>query len=515
MQNPNSQLSNIQINNFKGEIDQSIEALDTHAIDSSVFKVVPETVLYPQDSEDIVGAVNYARENGKTISVRAGGTCMSGGSLNNGIVVNLTRHMNKIEIDPVNRTATVEMGAMFRDIEAAAKSHGLMFGAYTSSKDICGIGGMIGNNASGEKSIRHGATIDNVLSLEVVLSNGEVIDSKNVPDKYLSSLMEVKSKIGEKLIEAQGEVTKVASGYRLDRVKDNDLTSLFVGAQGTLGIVTKAVLRLVPIPEFTRLLLIPIDHINELPYILKTVMAHNPEGVETYDIHTYHRAEKTMLEETKLLSRFFAGSTSLIVLAQFSESTREETDKRARDCHASLGAHATRAEYIEYENIQTAAWKIRRSSFSLLRDHNEGTLRAVPCIEDVIVPIERFDVFIPNLVQILDHYKIFYGYHGHIGDGALRIIPIIDLGSENAHEIIINLCRDVFALVKSLHGNMSSDHSDGIVRSPFIKDFYGEEIYNAFVKIKEILDPTNTMNSGKKVRGTIEAIDKYLNRAKA
>ncbi len=516
------------IPSFKGEIETNIDAINHHSQDASAFKITPEAVLFPQDLDDIIKTLDFAKENKKSISVRAGGTCMTGGSLNHGLILNLTRHLHNIEIDKEKMTAKVEMGAMFRDIEAEAGKERLMFAPYTSSKDVCGIGGMIGNNASGEKSIRLGATIDNVLELEVILHDGSILKTKDIPISEIESgsadlpsthislyreMLSLYREYSEKLKIAQGNVSKIASGYRLDRVVNGNninLTSLFIGAQGTLGIITSAVLKLTPIPTFTRLLLIPIDSLIELPYILHAVMDHNPEGVETFDIHTFHRSEKTMPEETNLISRFFAGSTSLLVLAQFSEETLEKTNERALACLSSLGAHATRAEYIEDEIIQNAAWKIRRSAFGVLRDHNEGSFQAIPCIEDIIVPIDEFSTFIPRLTNILDTYKIFYGYHGHIGDGSLRIIPIIDTAIDGAGDLIILLCREVFGLVKSLGGNMSTDHSDGIIRSPFLKEFYGEEIYKVFENIKKTFDPEGILNQNKKIGGTEDLLKKYL-----
>jgi len=237
---------------FKGELDQSDIACEEHSKDASVFMVRPQGVFYPKDTEDIVTVVRAVSDEKKSdpdvsLSVRAGGTCMTGGSLCTGYILNLTRHMNHIDIDPVAQTATVEMGAYFRDIESRAEEHGLMFAPYPSSRSLCGIGGMIGNNASGEKSIRYGATSDNVLELEVVLADGSIVhiapkNISEVNDEKEIELLNLYYSQGDALRNAIGHVPKASSGYRLDRVLSGDTFSalpLFVGAQGTLGIVTK------------------------------------------------------------------------------------------------------------------------------------------------------------------------------------------------------------------------------------------------------------------------------------
>ncbi len=519
---------------FKGEIERDSKVLEEHSRDASVFKVVPSAILYPKDVEDVITAVKAVAEEKKanpevSLSVRAGGTCMSGGSLNTGYMMNLTKHMTKVKIDPDAMTATVEMGAYFRDIEAAAATYKLMFAPYTSSHLICGIGGMIGNNASGEKSIRYGATIDNVISLEVVLADGSLITtgphqptalnghlSGGRKDAHLASaLFEIYTKYGSTLKDAIGNVPKAASGYRLERVVSKgvfDMMPIFVGAQGTLGIVTKAVLKLVPLPAFTRLLIISIDSIHEMPFILQTVMKRNPEGVETFDINTYERARIHMPEDTAKIAHAVHPSTGSLILAQFSEATQEETDSKAKECMEELSSHKISYEFVDDSEIAAAAWRIRRVGYSVMRDYNEAGYRAVPCIEDIIVPIEHFDVFVEELVDIMKRHSIKYGYHGHIGDGALRIIPVFNFADPLVADKIISFTRDVFVLVKKVKGNMSADHSDGIIRSPFLKEFYGDELYGAFGAIKNLFDPEGIFNPKKKIGGTEDLIHKWLDR---
>ncbi len=512
------------IQNFTGDIDTTDEARLAHARDASAFMVMPSTIVYPKNINDVIAVVKHVAEEKKTnpninLSVRAGGTCMSAGSLNDGYMLNMTRYMNAIHVDKDTMTATVEMGAYFRDIEALTEPLGIMFAPYPSSRKMCGIGGMIGNNASGEKSVRFGATINNVLSVTVVLADGSVIITEPKSLKALTTAQEqevaaLHTKYGAHLKERMGRVTKVASGYRLDKVIHDeifDMTPLFVGAQGTLGIIVSAKLRLVPIPQHTELIAITIDSLHDLPFILTKVKEHNPECVETFDIHTFEQARIHLKEIADTVEPFITSSTKAMVLAQFSEENDDKTSVVLEDCLRLLHEHNVRATHVTDTTTRENLWQIRRNSFTLVRDHNKDGIRAVPCIEDVILPLDQFETFVQELIPILEGHGIKYAYHGHIGDGSLRIIPLFDFNDANVGEKIIALTHDVFTLIKKLGGNMCADHSDGIIRTPFVKDFYGEELYGVFETIKHLFDPEKILNPRKKVDGTkgdlIKALD--------
>jgi FAD/FMN-containing dehydrogenase len=495
-----------------------------YGTDASAFKILPKAVYYPKDADEIARLTRMCALARKTdprasITVRAGGTCMSGGPLNNGWILDLTKHMHAISIDPERMTATVEMGAYFRDIESEAAKHGLMFAPYPSSHLICGIGGMLGNNASGEKSLRLGATSDNVIDLEVVLADGTITRAGRTPIASLTEPREIAlhtlfSQWGELLRERTGSVPKSASGYRLEKVVDGDsfnAVPLFVGAQGTLGIITKATLKLVPIPKYTELILISAPSLKDISRIINTVERHNPEGLETFDSNTFDKARIHLAESAALIESYIAPASHLVILAQLSERTKKATKEQAVACMAALALEGFHAEHITNPEHVAAAWNVRRNSFTLMRDHNEEGFRAVPCIEDVIVPLSSLGTFITSLRTILKKRKITYGFHGHIGDGSLRIIPIFDFTNPRVGEEITGLMVDVFALVKRLHGNISADHSDGIVRTPFLTDFYGAELTNVFAEIKRMYDPLGIMNPGKKVGGTVDALYRALN----
>lgn len=519
--------------------------------DASIFTQTPQIIIYPRNSSEI-GTIVRAIKAPLSLGTRAGGTCMTGAPLTESVLLNLTKHMSYIEVNPDAKIAIVEMGAMYRDVETKTMTHNMYLASYTSSKDICGIGGMIGNNASGEKSIRYGATIDNVISLKAVLGDGFEYEFGEISPEEFNKKASLETLEGDIYRTVRDEiqnhhkaitslhtkhiVKKCASGYRIDKVfneKTNtyNLAMLFVGSQATLGIITEATVKLTRKQEHRKLIFMGVKELSDLPVILQTIMSHNPESVETYDINTFLRAKTFYPEHTNNVENLIRGEKvnthslkqkpienmgyTLFVLAEFADDSREivqtqaeETSKELNYLH-DLKVYAigeTAEDIVTYESI----WKLRRTSFGVMRDFKDGTKHAVPCIEDIIVPISKFDIFVPKLIEILNTQNIFFGFHGHIGDGSLRIIPVFDLADPEVTNKIDALCRAVFQLIKELGGNMSADHSDGIIRTPYLRDFYGDEIYNIFVSIKKVFDPENIFNPGKKIGGTVEDIKKYM-----
>lgn len=515
--------------------------------DASIFIQTPQIVIYPRNSSEI-GTIVRAIKAPLSLGTRAGGTCMTGAPLTESVLLNLTKHMSYIEVNPDAKIAIVEMGAMYRDVETKTMTHNLYLASYTSSKDICGIGGMIGNNASGEKSIRYGATIDNVVSLKVVLSDGFEYEFGEISELDFLEKTKLETLEGDIYRAVQDEihnhhkaitslhtkhiVKKCASGYRIDKVfneKTNtyNLAMLFVGSQATLGIITEATVKLTRKQEHRKLIFMGVKELSDLPVILQTIMSHNPESVETYDINTFLRAKTFYPEHTNNVENLIRGEKTdatslrqkaiesmgytLFVLAEFADDAREMVQSQAEETIKELNyLHDLKVFTVEDVATYESVWKLRRTSFAVMRDFKDGTKHAVPCIEDVIVPISKFDIFVPKLIQILHTQNIFFGFHGHIGDGSLRIIPVFDLADPEVVTKIDTLCHAVFDLIKELGGNMSADHSDGIIRTPYLRAFYGDEIYNIFVAIKKVFDSENIFNPGKKIGGTVEDIKKYM-----
>jgi len=414
----------------------------------------------------------------------------------------------------------VGAGTYHRDLEKAADTHNLLFAPYTSSKDICVIGGMVGNNASGEKSIRYGATVDNVIAIKMVCSDGNQYEFGSLSPKELKEKLSYDGYEGDlyrqlndlveqnwqTLLHARPKTRKNAAGYGIWRLWNKDKTDfniakLVVGAQGTLGFVTSAKLRLIEKLNHRRMIVIPIKELSQLALGVQTVVANNPEGLETYDYHTYDLAKKYLPAEAKLAS--IADGEHMVLMAQFVEQTKDQTDHYAEVCKKALERKGYTVHTVTDSHEVDAHWAIRRASYGLLLEHPEPNTLAVPFLEDTIIPIEHYGEFLASIEAILSDYNMIYTYAGHIGDGSIRLIPLVNMEEEGAADIVFELMRRVADLVFAFGGSMSVDHNDGLIRSPFLSRMYGSDIMQLFKQTKAIFDPLNLFNPGKKVGSSL------------
>ncbi len=510
----------------EGEIKDDDSTLNTYSVDASIFQVRPDTVVFPKDLEDvkqIVKRVVSLKQEGVPISVtpRAAGTCMSGGSLTSSIMLDMTKHFSGMgEINTTHKRIAIGAGAFYRDLEKKTLHAGLLFPPYTSSKDLCAIGGMIGNNASGEKSLRYGATTNWVRSVHVVLADGEEYEfgpltpeqlehkkSLNTHEGYIyREVTQLLDENEDLLNMSRPKVRKNAAGYALwriwnDKKTEFNLAKLFVGSQGTLGITTGATLHLVENPKHTRMVAIAIDSLPHLAEAIKLVLAERPEGLEVYDKHTYELAKIYMPEDAARTT--MSEGNEMVLFAQFAEHTEDQTDQAAKVCAEVLKKHKFIVKYIDDKNETESYWRIRRASFGLLRSHAHGTKRAAPFIEDTIVSTAHYGEFVASLEAILADYDMTYTYAGHIGDGSIRLIPLVDMETEDAGVKIFELGRRVYELAFAFGGSMSVDHNDGLIRTPFLGHMFGDDVIALFEKTKNIFDPHNIFNPGKKVYGDL------------
>ena len=541
---------------FRGEVDDSSETLDKYSRDASLFEIKPELVVFPKDVEDIKNLVKFARrvhgDDGQiSLTPRSAGTDMSGGSLTTSIVVELTRHLNRLK-EIGSDYAIVEPGLFYRDFEKETLSRGLLLPTYPASRELCAVGGMIANNSGGEKTLAYGKTEDYVQDLKMILYDGNEYSFKKLSLNELEEKKQKHTLEGEiyrkmhALIEgnyellkaAKPKVTKNSAGYYLWNVlnkeeKTFDLTRIITGSQGTLGIITSARIKLIKPKPHTRLLVIFLNDIKLVADVAKHVLKYKPESFESYDDNTFKLGVKLFPDIAKklkgniirlafsFLPEFWmvltGGIPKLVLLAEFTGDTAIEAQKKAKEAEADLKKMFKFKTKITRSNQEAEKyWVVRRESFNLLRHHVKD-LRTAPFIDDFVVHPDDLSEFMPKLYKILGRYNILYTIAGHVGDANFHIIPLMDLSKPEAKDIIKNLSQEVYKLVFSFGGSTTGEHNDGLIRTPFLKMMYGDKVYKLFEETKYIFDPQYIFNPGKKVGSSLDYamahIDTHMNPA--
>ena len=542
----NERLLTLLKGSLKGDVSTDAKIRASVARDTSVFTKTPEVVVYPKDADDVsalVRTVREARKNGSGASVtaRAAGTDMSGGPLSDSVVAVFTKYMNKV-IEVGSGYAVTEPGVYYRDFEKAtlAENRQLM-PSYPASRELCAMGGIVNNDSGGERSLEYGKTRKYVESVDVVLSDGTKATfskkSKEEVDR-LSSLDTLEGRIyldmraliteNRTLIEnAKPKVSKNSAGYALWDVIAEDgsmnLAKLICGAQGTLALTTQMRLSLVREQGYRSMLVVFLDDLEVLPEVVKRVLPFNPESFESYDDHTFELAIKFLpqmlaqlgiIDAAKLGLSFLpelgmvlrGGVPKLVLMAEFSEDTREQALFQANKARAALADLSLPTNVMRDEKAAAKYWKVRRESFALLRKNAKG-LYATPFIDDFVVPPHAYPEFMPELNAILKEYDLLYTIAGHIGNGNFHLIPLMDLKDPKTREIILELSPRVYDLVIKYGGTTTGEHNDGIIRTPYLPQLFGTEMVALFAKTKQIFDPENIFNPGKKVGGTFADIE--------
>ena len=526
---------------LRGGVEDSPDILEEYSKDASLFEVKPRLIVFPKDTKDVKALVKFVREHKEenlSLTCRSGGTDMTGGPLTQSIVVDMARYFNNIFEIKENK-AKVQPGVWYRDFEKEAEKQNLLLPSYPASKDICTLGGMVANNSGGEKTLRYGKTEDYVMELKVVLQDGEEYVIKPLLFQELQAKMQLGGFEGEfyqklfalvqenksLLLQAKPKVSKNSSGYYLWNIWDEktfDVTKLFVGSQGTLGIITEITFRLVVPKKHSTLLVLFLYNFAPLAKLTNTLLKHAPESLESYDDHTLRFAMSHILDFVKLLKgniitlafqfipeflMFFKGGLKLpklVILAEFTGDSEEEIYRKAEAAKKDLIGFKAQMRITKSDKEELKYMTVRRQSFNLLRHHVKGK-RTAPFIDDIIVPPETLGEFLPKLQYILSKYKkIVYTIVGHVGDGNFHIIPLMNLKREENRALIPSLMEQVHKLVFSYKGSMSAEHNDGIIRTPFLEDMFGKEVVELFFKTKQIFDPQNIFNPGKKTAGDID-----------
>ncbi|HMS24012.1 MAG TPA: FAD-binding oxidoreductase [Candidatus Saccharibacteria bacterium] len=518
---------------LSGEVIFTEEARKYFSTDGGVFEVMPSIIVYPRNENDVRKTTRFSwqlAERGRTlpITARGRGSDQGGAAIGQGIILVFPTHMNKIiEFDGKSGDVIVEPGLVYSKLQQTLHTHGRFLPPYPSSIEFSTLGGAVANNASGEKTIKYGNTRNYVKGLRVVLANGEVIETRRLSKRELNKKMGLSTFEGEiyravdTLIEENSdaistidkEVTKNSAGYAIDNVKlkngSFDLTPLIVGSQGTLGVVSEAIISTEPYNPKTTLIVANFSDVQSASEAVLQMrkMPEIPSAIEVVDDNLLNFIDGHNPTYLKgIVDKPFPKLILLIELDNQSERTQSKMSKKIQKILKKQGA-----EFVveRDEHAKEELWKIRHSAASVITQ-TEGNAKALPIVEDGIVPVDKFSEYLAGVYEIFEKNNLKIAIWGHAGNANLHMQPFLDLSQVGDRQKVFKIIEDYYSLVISLGGSTSGEHNDGRLRAPYLKKLYGEEVYEVFNKIKTIFDPHNILNPGVKMNVTIDDIKPLL-----
>src|SRR5690554_7272960 len=512
---------------FEGEIAPDYADRTVLATDNSIYQRLPQAALYPRHGEDLQRIAHLAGQvehRQVALTPRGGGTGTNGQSLTDGLVVDVSRHMNRIlDIDIENRRVRVQAGVVKDQLNAALKPHGLFFAPELSTSNRATIGGMISTDASGQGSCEYGKTRHHVLELEVLLLGGERLTSRPVEEAELETLCERQDATGRafrtarEIIDTQGALiaekfpplNRCLTGYDLAHLRDDqgrlDMNSLLCGAEGSLGFLDEAVLNVLPIPKHSALVNVRYAGFMDALRDAKALMTSSsrPTSIETVDDKVLMLAMEDFVWDS--VAAFFpSGETPVrgINLVEFNDDEAERLAERVAAFCRHLQAD-TSVERLGFtlaegrEQIQQV-YAMRKRAVGLLGNAKvdaKGEKRPIPFVEDTAVPPEQLAEFIAEFRGALDARGLEYGMFGHVDAGVLHVRPAIDMKDPEQERLIREVSDEVAELTHKYGGLLWGEHGKG-VRSEYAPRFFGE-LYPSLQRIKAAFDPYNQLNPGK------------------
>lgn len=516
-----------------GEVMISADARRYFSTDGSILSVQPAVVAYPRSENDVRKVSRFTwqlAERGRVIPItaRGAGTDQGGAALGSGIILAFPAHMHRIlELDQKSGVVVVEPGTNYGKLQQTLHTHERFLPPFPACLEYSTIGGAVANNAGGYKSIKYGSTRDFVKSLRVVLANGEVIQTGRLSKRDLGKKLGLATFEGEiyRAMDALLEenqavldkmnlsVTRNSAGYFLDDVKRRDgsldLTPLFVGSQGTLGVITEITLETEQYNPLTTLLVASFDDIAKAQSAILELrdLPEMPSSIEMVDGQLLAAVEKINANLLKdVISRPYPKIMLFVEFDNQSDRLQKKMAKKARKILEQNGLGVQ----VETEPLkQEQLWKIRQASSTLI-SFNEGTARALPIIEDGVVPPERFREYLEGIYQLFERNHLQAAVWGHAGDGNLHVQPYLDLAQVGDRQRAFRLLDEYYNLVISLGGSTSGGNGDGRLRAPYLQKLYGPEGYALFGKVKQIFDPYGTLNPGVKMNANLESVKQQL-----
>jgi FAD/FMN-containing dehydrogenase/Fe-S oxidoreductase len=493
-----------------GEVRSDRLSRAIYATDASFYQIVPDAVVLPKTAADVAAAVRACAKHGVLLTARGAGTGLTGGAVNRGLILDCSRYLNRIvEVDPERRWARVQPGVVLDEFNAELKRFGLQFAPDVATSSRATLGGMIANNSCGARSILYGRTVDHVLSIDVVLSDGSTHTwGRDAPpsDNPLAARCEevlraVARDCADEIAARFPKVLRSNGGYGLDRLVVRggraNPEAVVCGSEGTLGVVVGAELNLTPLPKCKGLVVAHFDELLPALAAVPTILEHQPAAVELVDqlILDTARTNPTLARRCG----FLVGDPRMILIIELYDDDAAVLERRLRGVADELrGRRMGRAwPVLTGAAPQADVWLVRKSGLGLLLS-KPGDLQPNAFVEDTAVDPSRLGEFIERFGKLLAEEGVEEtGYYAHASVGCLHVRPVLNLKRRDDVERMRRIADRVSSLVLEFGGTMTGEHGDGIIRSCWLEKMYGPRIVEAFRKIKSAFDPRGILNPGK------------------
>lgn len=467
---------------IQGNIHSEKEFRKFYSVDASSYQIIPEIIVIPKNELDIIKTIKIAKKFKISVTVRGAGTGLVGGALNNGIVLDM-KNFDSIKIK--KNYAEVGPGVIKGKLDRELEKNKKFFPPNPSIGSFCSIGGMLGNNSSGSRSLKYGSMIDNVVEITIIDGKGNKIILPK--DKKFSNKIKKKININIKKIP---NVSKNSSGYRIDKIlSKEDAHKILIGSEGTLGIITSVKLKIRDIPNKRILFVIEYNSIKNAIQDCIFVNNTNPSAIEFVD--------KTTLQQ---INYKFQKNTKCLLFVEYDEKINRNAKKIESLVSGKIIKKLTKKEEIH------KWWRYRDASlyYSLKSIKKENRIPHV--IEDAAVPIEKLPELFSTLDKIAKKFKTKTIVYGHIGNGNLHVRLI---GKRKKLSLIKDIAKYYFDEIIKIGGTITAEHGDGLARSEFIQKQYGKVNYQTFQGIKKMFDPENIFNPGKKITNKSTVIKNF------
>ena len=486
-----------------------------YSTDASIYQVEPIGVAIPKSRADLLKIVEFARDHRLALLPRGGGTSLAGQCVNEALVVDASKFLRDvIDVDVVNKTCRVQPGVVLDQLNAHLSQYGLMFGPDVATSAHATIGGMIGNNSAGARSILYGRTVENVAAVECALADGRVLTFDEGASERSEDVAALTREVARIVRSVQDDIragypktVRNSGGYLLDTVLKETLASsqgsldrvnlarLLCGSEGTLAVTLEATLNLVPAPKEKGLAIVSFPSVDEALERLVSILELKPSAVELLDDVVIDMARRNIecSRYVEMLPRAGGEDVRAALYVEFFADSHRAIRERFDAVTRTVAPN--RAECLTDPKDMADAWKLRKSGEPLLHAI-PGPRKPVTFIEDTAVAPARLAAFVKEFKQIVAGYGTTAAYWAHASVGCLHIRPMVDIKSAADRDLMRAIAGDVVELVKRYGGTFSGEHGDGRVRSHLLEQFYGPRIYQAFREIKNLFDPENRLNPG-------------------